>query len=454
MNFYELMNKFKCDKSEDYTHVSMLPYGGVYRIPDDSLDQFYTDYQACIASGMKLGVLERPKDEGPMLVDVDISMVSSEITSLYTRDDVFRYVECFQNILMDYTKSKIVDCFVLEKTAYMKNGRCKNGFHLHFPYIWMSRDQRKLITKVARTTLDPDTIDDSAVRNNWFLYGSGKATDQGAYEVSYVVDSRGESLALNLKGEDLIRTLSIRNNPTGITTTIVESIWLNSKPKPRNLKDSQTKSLNDSLITRCMESLDSSRADDYHDWIKIGCILFTIDVLDGYQRWKEFSEQSYKYDEDYLFKTWNRFKEYNYTVGSLVHLAKQDDSNFSAPSKPRLLFKRDSSSYTVRQLLVMCKDRKIRGYGALSKSELCEKLGIPSTPSSKECTEFFSSKKTKPKEVTLVDVNTLERKTFKSIYSAAKSIGRNPGSVYIRRDTKKTLKSSVDTCEYLIETRR
>ena len=453
MNFYKLTNKFKCNKSEDYTHVSMLPYGGVYKIPLDSLDQFYTDYQACIASGIKLGVLERPKDEGPMLVDVDISLVSSKIISLYTRDDVLRYVECFQNILRDYTKSKTVDCFVLEKTAYMKNGRCKNGFHLHFPYVWMTRDQRKLITKVGRTTLDPDTIDDSAVKNNWFLYGSRKTAGQGAYKVSYVVNSRGETSALSMKKEDLIRTLSIRNNPTGVTTTIVESIWLNSKPKPRDPRPKRlTKSLNDSLITRCLESLDSSRADDYCDWIKIGCILFTIDALDGYQRWKEFSKQSYKYDEDYLFKTCNRFKEYNYTVGSLVYLAKQDDPNFDAPSKPRLLFKRDSSNYTVRQLSVMCKDRKIRGYGALSKSKLCERLGIPSTPSSNECTEFFSSKKTKPKEVTLVDVNTLERKTFKSIYSAAKSIGVNPGSVYIRRDMRKTLKSKVNTCEYLVET--
>ena len=354
MNFSKLMNKFKCDKSEDYTHVSMLPYGGVYKIPFDSLGQFYTDYQACIASGVKLGVLERPKDIGPMLVDVDISLVSSKVISLYTQGDVLRYVECFQNVLMNYTKSKTVECFVLEKTAYMKNGQCKNGFHLHFPYVWMSRDQRKLITKVAKTTLNSDTIDNSAVKNNWFLYGSRKTTGQGAYKVSYIVNSRGETSALTMKKEGLIRTLSIRDNPTGVTTKIEEQIWLNSRPKPQvNNKPKPTTPLDDSLLTRCMEALDPSRADDYHDWIKIGCILYTIDKENGLQRWDDFSKQSCKYDESYLHKTWSRFKDYNYTIGTLVFLAKQDDESFSVLREPVVRLLRKERRYTRRQLIAL-----------------------------------------------------------------------------------------------------
>ena len=40
---------------------------------------------------------------------------------------------------------------------------------------------------------------------------------------------------------------------------------------------------------------------------------------------------------------------------------------------------------------------------------------------------------------------------FKSIYAAAKSIGRNPGSISLKKNTLKTLKSKVDTCEYRVE---
>ena len=40
---------------------------------------------------------------------------------------------------------------------------------------------------------------------------------------------------------------------------------------------------------------------------------------------------------------------------------------------------------------------------------------------------------------------------FKSIYAAAKSIGRNPGSISLKKNTLKTLKSKVDNREYRVE---
>ena len=75
MNFSELMNKFKYNKTtdyENYTHTSMFPHGGLYLIPDEELDVFYSNYSRCIENHARFGILERPKDVGPMLVDVDI----------------------------------------------------------------------------------------------------------------------------------------------------------------------------------------------------------------------------------------------------------------------------------------------------------------------------------------------------------------------------------------------
>ena len=82
MNFYDLMNKFKCDKTEDYTHVSMLPHGGLYKIPDEEMETFYGDYSRCIEKKAKFGILERPTDVGPMLVDVDIVKESKTLETL------------------------------------------------------------------------------------------------------------------------------------------------------------------------------------------------------------------------------------------------------------------------------------------------------------------------------------------------------------------------------------
>ena len=96
----------------------------------------------------------------------------------------------------------------------------------------------------------------------------------------------------------LVRTLSIKNNITGVTNKVLEM------PFRQSCLESTPSPLDDSLLTRCMESLDPSRADDYHDWIKIGCVLYTIDKENGYRRWSDFSKQSYKFDEDYLCRVY------------------------------------------------------------------------------------------------------------------------------------------------------
>ena len=438
------MNKYKCDKTSDYTHVSMYPYGGLYKILNKELDEFYNEYLTSIRKGVKLGILERPKDIGPMLVDIDIAKETDKIDSLYTKDRVIEYVKCFLKYLTSYTGLDLVDCYVLEKPAYMNKGKCKNGFHLHFPTVWMSRAYITKLVKKTNIEQEFEILNDSAVRNNWFLYGSRKAKDQKPYKISYVVNTDG-TITTRRSSSTLFKTLSIRNNPTKTTTTILEKYI--DKPKPKTLKP--TTPLDDSLLTRCMEALDPSRADDYHDWIKIGCTLYTIDKENGLQRWNDFSKQSYKYDEDYLNKTWSRFKDYNYTIGTLIFLAKQDDKNFSISKIPGAPAKRP---HTRRQLIDMCRERKLHNYMLLTVNELCEKLNIPFQKKNEKYEKHCRGMKRRPMEVVLVEVTSLERKTFKSIYSAAKSIGRNPGSIHKKRNTKKTLKSKVDTCEYTIET--
>ena len=68
MNFNNLLNKFRCKKTDEYTHLSMYPYGGVYKIPDEELKEFYERYQGSLDEGYELGVLERPLDNGPILI--------------------------------------------------------------------------------------------------------------------------------------------------------------------------------------------------------------------------------------------------------------------------------------------------------------------------------------------------------------------------------------------------
>ena len=436
MNFFDLMNKFKCDKTADYTHVSMLPHGGVYRIPDEDTEVFYGQYSKCIEKGAKFGILEKPKDIGPMLVDVDIVKESKRLEILHTKERTIEYARCFQKYLLENTNLEFVDCWVLEKKPYLDGkGNCKNGFHLHFPTVWMTRAHRSFITQLVKDTgleQEYETLDDSAVRNNWFLYGSRKTEEQGSYRVRYIVETDGTILKKR-SSSTLVKILSIRNNPSKITTSIPEGRLPRNiipKPNPKPITP-----LDNSLLTRCMEALDSSRADDYHDWIRIGCILYTIDKENGFQRWDDFSKQSYKYDEDYVYKTWSRFKDYNYTIGSLIYMAREDDESFSI-----------RKVYTRRELLKMCKDKGLKAFTSKSVSELCNLLCLPP----QEKNTRGGTKRTS-RVVTLANVENNETLTFKSIYSAAKFIGRNPGSVSAKKNTLKTLKSIFDNSEYRVE---
>ena len=440
MSFYSLMNKYKWTESseseDDYTHVSMFPYGGRYKIPNENIEDFYNQYNLQIRAGAKYGILERPKDIGPMLVDIDIVKPSEKKQSLYTKERVMMYAMSFQKYLASHTD--IVDqtnleCYVLEKKPYLDNkGNCKNGFHLHFPFVWMTREHRSLITKLVKELnieQEYETLDDSAVRNNWFLYRSRKTDTQGSYILKYSINVDG-STNLKKAGAGCVRTLSIRNNLAGITNKVLDK-FVEKSPVRQNIPK-PIAPLDDSLLTRCMESLSPSRADDYHEWIKIGCILYTVDKDNGFQRWDNFSKQSHKYDEDYLTKTWSRFKDYNYTIGSLIYLARKDDSEFSI----RKVYKR-------RELLEMCKDKGLKAFTSKSVSELCNLLCLPS--------QNGNGKRISKRSVTLTNVETNETQTFESIYSTARFVGRNPGTISSRGNTGKIIKSAFDNIEYTVK---
>ena len=136
MSFFSLMNKYKVsrEQSQEHSHVSMLPYGGLYNIPDDELEEFYEEYNKHIRDGAKYGILEKPKNIGPMIVDIDISKPLEEMTltkskerkpkgRLYTNERVKQYVKAFQERLANYTDitdhSKL-ECYVLEKRPYIR----------------------------------------------------------------------------------------------------------------------------------------------------------------------------------------------------------------------------------------------------------------------------------------------------------------------------------------------
>lgn len=74
-----------------------------------------------------------------------------------------------------------------------------------------------------------------------------------------------------------------------------------------------------------LSSLQGYRADDYHDWVKVGMALHSAGCT--WQDWDAWSRQSSKYQEGVCEKKWKSFSSYSgkpVTIASLAQFAKED----------------------------------------------------------------------------------------------------------------------------------
>jgi len=204
------------------THLSMIHPQGKFLIQGDDLDTFMDLY--CAESPDRvLGLLEATSVHSiiPVLVDADIKREyqgddeNVAVERLYTPSLVQRLISVYQKVL----RSILVDiededllCVVLEKDPYLtekneKSGKryLKNGFHLHFPRLFLPRvsQEKELLPRVRlewkKTVFQSEfnvsidsIIDKSYCRGTpWLLYRSRKSMDMETYLISYVVDAGG-----------------------------------------------------------------------------------------------------------------------------------------------------------------------------------------------------------------------------------------------------------------------
>ncbi|HEY9693712.1 MAG TPA: bifunctional DNA primase/polymerase [Oculatellaceae cyanobacterium] len=96
-------------------------------------------------------------------------------------------------------------------------------------------------------------------------------------------------------------------------------------PIPNSTNCSQSHA-NYRKIVLGLQQLHPSRADEYHEWIRIGLALRSVgdDLL---PLWDWWSQQSPKYNTGECARVWNYFKPHCITLGTLFYLAKIDSAN-------------------------------------------------------------------------------------------------------------------------------
>ena len=142
-------------------------------------------------------------------------------------------------------------------------------------------------------------------------------------------------------------------------------------------------------------------------------------------------------------------------------MARQDNPKFVTTQKTdqrsaqRLLSKAHAKpivkAYNKKELQALCKERHITGCSTKTKKELSELLGIPLTQNvkyEKHCREQSKIRR----KILLTDIILDQTTEFKSIYSTAKHMNRNTGSVHSHLNNGKLLVSRANGKSYKVTT--
>lgn len=357
-NLHAFLNAHKSDGVT--THTSMN--GGSYFIGEDDLNQFYDLYAKALRRRDKQFLTEVSTPVGPCRVDFDFIYEKDVKQHLHTRDQVKSFVKAYVSEIAKYVAiPNEVDIYIMEKedpTYNKKKDKMKSGIHVLIPEI---KTRKQVEQRVRRTLLNQmetffpnlplidswDKVYDEAVVNRscpWTLYGSQKPENIDAnampYKLTYILhwdnNEFTEIDGRHLPPDDssaLIRTLSIRRPESDETPLTEEGKQLyesvrasgqdagrkthrgrpaervehtssrGSSPNGRILQPLDPEVRN--YIRRHVMNLNTSRADDYSEWIKVGQCLHNIhpDLLDVFL---DFSAQNTeKYNESDCVRTWN-----------------------------------------------------------------------------------------------------------------------------------------------------
>lgn len=394
MNIHQFLNQesiLSRDKNSRYTHTSIQP-PQKYLIENPYIEKFWTVYcEEC--HDVRLTITERPiEDVMPVLCDVDIKLevvdredtTQNEVVMNYDNDMVISLIQVYHSVLFEIIqdlKEEDFICCVLEKDPYFitKNGKTykKNGFHLHFPKIFLSKyiQSKELLPRIIQEVKKKNISKQFAFEKcidtqyckgaGWLMYGSSKSSDAKnpmyhPYTISYCIDSNMEKVdyryalldcniytssenKINFSHEKvdfyLPRILSILNfyrneyiyDLKSDLTPLNDLSIVKKKNRTTALTgdmmhDEESSSIE--LVEKLLDLVSLDRAKDYNEWLIVGWNIYNITKGsdEGHNLWKKFSLKCPdKYEEESLNYNWNRMEVRDMTIGSLKYMARKDN---------------------------------------------------------------------------------------------------------------------------------
>ncbi len=358
-----------------HTHVSQVQPHGKYAIGRSHLEDFWNEYCEVVASNHNpmLGLAERPKDYGPVLVDIDLKIdhpESSDLTKpFYTEDHIIETIEAYQSVLRQIVEGCTDDhltCVVLERPPYRPNpdsDAIKNGFHLQFTNVFLTEDAQRvhLIPRVRDIIKEQETFDvfvpdsgsvvDDVSGKHWLMYGSTKNELVEPYRVTKVYNYDCKEIPLEEAFKDHViydmdeEIINIRGNVEYYLPRIL-SIVQHHRPSSQIKKGvacpvmqkakrnkTGTKKLTmdvaDGLrqASKLLPMLADHRAIDRDEWMAVGWALYNIGegCPEALDLWLQHSQRSKDYNETGCVDAWTRMVPRGVTLRTLHFYAKVDN---------------------------------------------------------------------------------------------------------------------------------
>lgn len=363
---YKFIEKHKVIGGSDvkFTHVSMGDsFFGKFNLDKKARKEFLEHYSNAVEYGAVFSIAEKPKDYGPILVDVDLELPLDEYKTnerLYNNNMIIDVINTYRKSLkkfLDLNDSELQVTLHEKEQPTKKTTIVKDGFHLIFNNICAHYKVRHLVRNDVVKTLENndnftgfcnsvDKIIDKAVVNTncWLMYGSKKKDGQ-LYRLTKIFNIENKELniqkLLNQK-EVCIKMFSLQQK---IWCKENAQVYLNNidddiideeygkiadkityikntdvdQPVPENKQDTVRRA------KYFISILSEERAEDFNDWIRVGWALHNIDnsLL---ETWIDFSRLSNKFKDGECEELWYKMRDEGLGYRSIMLWAEQDDN--------------------------------------------------------------------------------------------------------------------------------
>lgn len=340
--------EFLSDKRSKSEKRTITIYGekqvlnGSYLIPEDKQEEFYS---LLMEQKNTLQIIEAPTEYTPLYIDIDIKYKISPY-----KDD--RSIDLEKNHHIDiidvFIKSinKNTNCneipvlFQMREIPYYEKDFIKDGIHILFPELLVSKNLKRKILNDAKKIWDEEikieTIDNNeaidinaSLSNGWFIHAVGNKTKKPKYKLifaaTYILNETetikcnfyptiNNDIKINIDTLDvnLIKYLSYRkkykkvydliyNEPVKIledkapmdSTLMIEDSKLIETIPNEKIYD-MTGSLNTDDLILILNNLKKDYYEDYKLWLNI-CYIFKNENYE-YTILDNWSKKSIKYD--------------------------------------------------------------------------------------------------------------------------------------------------------------